>query len=217
MHGFYTPVLLMIVSLYVLVKLISGQSPFKVEFLIYVISIQILFIGGISVTASRIFPMAEMVKITEVANLIFSVIETLVFLTFFSKILRANWAQIFLKALKVAVIAGGLIVIGYHLRTSVQMDNVGYYFTTINLSFLIISSLHYFYEIYRHDFDLIPSRTYIVLALFSYAIITIPYFTLAAHINSNAFLIHGFYTIHYLLLSSLCYCLILTNKLGSVS
>ncbi len=210
--SYYTLFPLTIVCSYSLFKLLSTHNydSNKKIFTAYLISVLFLFIVGTVVNALPFLTITTRLKFVELSNSVFGIVETYVFSNFFISILNKKSIKILVKITYLAMIAFGLAALFYQLlNPNWRMNLLGYHFTTIHLFAFSVLSLYYFYEVYQMGVELKIDLTLKVFALFSYSIVSVPYFLLEGFLDSqHQIQINNlFYAFHYLLITFLCYSL----------
>lgn len=199
--------LLELFILIVLVKLFfSYKKIFSIHFILYLISFLI--------TSSSFYFFSfnlftdDNGYLYEFTNFIFALIEFFIFYKFFSTVtpsIKNNFI------IKFTIIGVTLFILSLLLRvifgnfTESEVTKTGEIICVAELSTLIFFCLYYFYDIYRENKPLHYHYSIIVIALFGYCIISIPFFSVAENLaKTNMPLYELFYSFHFISLLILC-------------
>lgn len=210
---YYTSLLPIAFGIYSLLILGNKREiPFILERRTYLISTLILFGGGIFLDATNILFKIRTAQIINLSNILFSILETLVFVRILLVLIPNNVLKKYITVLYCTIlVVGGVVIYHQVLLSDWKSTKWAHYFATVQLYMLVILCLYYFYQVYKANKDFDFSNTLIVFALLCYSIVSIPYFLLAFYLDYKHSIDGMFYAIHYFLIAFLCFSLSLNN------
>lgn len=186
--------------------LTTSELKFRSIFLCYAITVAHLFVLG-DITIYHEVNFFNSIKVIEIMNLTFALIEAYVFYTFYISIIENRHIKRALRILSLAtyaVIISGIVYLlnsGYTLEIGQYLDIV----FTIDLAFLIFPGIWYFYELSSqknvYQFKIIL----LSLCFTAYCLLSVPFYSILDWLKT----IHtpGYnllFALHYLCIAAVC-------------